>query len=224
MEGQRGPGGSRVGGLVVVGVELVRLGVEPADEEESGDGGGEEDEDDPQRAHLLSPGAGFLADQRSNQSGAADGRPAGNGFKKGGAFWLWVAPCRRRGFGDWGGRVLQWRIRGGWIGTRFWVGGCQGSLAAIFLCLSLLPRLEHARAHLTQLPFELLKGGCEQKNGRNCARQRNQRTERREEQVEGPEKEGSAVEDETNKMREEEQQTNGGHVKTRLPPSVLHPP
>jgi len=53
MEGYGRPGGSRLGGLVVgVGVELVRLGVEPPDEEESGDGGGEEDEDDPQRAHL----------------------------------------------------------------------------------------------------------------------------------------------------------------------------
>jgi hypothetical protein len=53
-EGYGRPGGSRLGGLVVVGVELVRLGVEPPDEEESGDGGGEEDEDDPQRAHLFS--------------------------------------------------------------------------------------------------------------------------------------------------------------------------
>ena len=52
MEGYGRPGGSRLGGLVIVGVELVRLGVEPPDEEESGDGGGEEDEDDPQRAHL----------------------------------------------------------------------------------------------------------------------------------------------------------------------------
>ena len=53
MEGYGRPGGSRLGGLVVgVGVELVRLGVEPPDEEESGDGGGEEDEDDPQRAHF----------------------------------------------------------------------------------------------------------------------------------------------------------------------------
>ncbi|CAN6330292.1 unnamed protein product [Urochloa humidicola] len=53
MEGHGGPGGSRLGGLVVVCVELVGLGVEPPDEEDAGDGGGEEDEDDPQRAHLF---------------------------------------------------------------------------------------------------------------------------------------------------------------------------
>jgi len=43
MEGYGRPGGSRLGGLVIFGVELVTLGVEPPDEEESGDGGGKED-------------------------------------------------------------------------------------------------------------------------------------------------------------------------------------
>lgn len=53
MDGHGGPGGSRV--LVVL--DLIRLGVEPSDEEEASDGGREEDEDHPQRAHLLSCGS-----------------------------------------------------------------------------------------------------------------------------------------------------------------------
>lgn len=66
MQRQGRPGGSRLVG-VGVGVELVRLGVEPPDEEEARDGGGEEDEDDPQRAHLLltSPGPGCLPRPRN---------------------------------------------------------------------------------------------------------------------------------------------------------------
>jgi hypothetical protein len=50
MEGHGGPGGSRV--VVVLLLELVRLGVDAPYEEEAGDGGGEEDEDHPQRAHV----------------------------------------------------------------------------------------------------------------------------------------------------------------------------